>query len=139
MTTRKTSEILAATNEIVAPPPERACTDQSFELPSRIYVAMALMFFGFIGVLGLAFHGGYMGVVYAVVIAFIAMFFAIPAMFPGMAGSREAMSWSAFRYRGIETATGHSTARETTILVLALPFLILCFGIAVALISALVS
>ena len=139
MTTRKTSEILAASHEVVAPPPQRACTDQSFELPSGIYVAMAMMFFGFIGALGLAFNGGYMGVVYGVVVAFIAIFFAIPAMFPRMAGSREAMSWSSFRYRGIETATGHSSARATIILILVLPFLILCFGIAIALISALVS
>lgn len=139
MTTRKTSEILAASHEIVAPPPERACTDQSFELPSGIYVAMAMMFLGFIGALGLAFHGGYMGLVYGVVTAFIAIFFAIPAMFPGLAGPKKSLSWSSFRYRGIETATGRSSARETTILVLVLPFLILCFGIAVALISALVS
>jgi hypothetical protein len=36
------------------------------------------------------------------------------------------------------TATGHSTAREATTLVLLLPFLILMFGIAVVTIASLV-
>lgn len=136
MTNRQTSEVLSARNEIVAPPAPRACTDQSFELPSGIYIAMAMMFTGFVAVLGLAFRGGHMAVVYGVIFAFIAAFFAIPAMFPGMASSKKAMTWSAFRMRGIQTATGRSGAREATILVLLLPFLILCFAISVTAIAA---
>jgi hypothetical protein len=44
-----------------------------------------------------------------------------------------------FGHSGIATATGRATAREATILVLLLPFLILCFGIAVATIAMLIS
>lgn len=138
MTTRQTSEILSARNELAAPPAPAACNDQSFELPNGIYAAMALMFAGFIGILSLSFRGGHMGVAYGVIFAFIAMFFAVPAAFPGMAASKKSLSWTAFRLRGIQTATGKSSAREATVLVLLLPFLVLCFGLAVSVISSVV-
>jgi len=38
----------------------------------------------------------------------------------------------------LSTATGRASAREATILVLLLPFLILCFGIAVAAMALLI-
>jgi hypothetical protein len=137
MVGRQTREALLANGEVVAAPAERACTDQSFELPGRIYVAMALMFAGFVTVLSLALRGGHMAVSYGVILAFIAAFFAVPSAFPGLAGNggRKALSWFDFRDRGIATATGHASAREATILVLLLPCLILCFGIAVAIIA----
>lgn len=70
----------------------------------------------------------------------IAAFFAVPALFPGQVPEEsrtKALSLFDFGERGIATATGRATAREATILVLLLPFLILCFGIAVAMIAAL--
>jgi hypothetical protein len=134
MTTRQKPEVLVARAEIVAAPVKRACDDQSFELPGRLYAAMAIMFTGFIAVLALAFRGGHMAVAYGVIFAFIAAFFAIPAMFQ----QKQGLSWSMFRYRGVKTATGRSTAGEATILVLLLPFLILCFGIAIATIASFV-
>ena len=139
MVGRQTREQLLAQGEIVEAPVERACTDQSFALPTGIYIAMATMFTGFVTVLGSAFRGGHMGVVVGVIFAFIAAFFAVPAMFPGMAAGPKALSWFEFSHRGISTATGHSSAREATVLVLLLPFLILCFGIAVVSLWALIS
>lgn len=133
-----THEQLLARNEIVAPPAQRACEDQSFELPGGIYVAMVVMFTGFIGVLGIAFRGGHMAVVYGFILAFLAAFFAVPTIFPSMASETrrtKPLSWFDFQSRGIATATGKASAREATILVLLLPFLILCFGIAVATIA----
>jgi hypothetical protein len=141
MTGRQTHEQLLSQGEIVSAPADRACRDQSFELPAPIYIAMATMFTGFVAVLGLAFRGGHMAVVVGVIFAFIAAFFAVPAMFPRIAAgetSTRALSWSEFADRGIMTATGHSTAREATTLVLLLPFLILMFGIAVVTIASLV-
>lgn len=140
MTTRVKPEILVARDEIVAAPAERACTDQSFELPTGLYIAMASLFAGFVAVLSLSFRGGHMAVIYGVIFAFIAAFFAIPAMFPAMAPDRKKrLSWAMFRMRGIQTATGRSTAGEATVLVLLLPFLIFCFGMAVAAIAMIVS
>jgi hypothetical protein len=134
MTARHTPEVLIARDEIVAAPAPRACEDQSFELPGGLYAAMTVMFAGFIIVLGSAFRGGHMAVAYGVIFAFLAAFFAIPAMFQRKRG----LSWGMFRYKGIQTATGRTSAREATILVLLLPFLILCFAIAVATIASLV-
>ena len=142
MESRQTRQQLAASGEIVGAPVERACTDQTFELPLGIYVAMAALFAGFVGVLGSAFRDGHMAVAYGVICAFIAAFFAVPALLPAMGArqsSRPAMRWFEFRDRGIVTATGHSTAREATILVLLLPFLILCFAIAIVSISEFIS
>ena len=140
MTARHTSEVLIARDEIVAAPAPRACEDQSFELPGGLYAAMTVMFAGFIMVLGSAFRGGHMAVAYGVIFAFLAAFFAIPAMFPAMAPERKkSLSWTMFRMRGIQTATGRTTAGEATALVLLLPFLIFCFGMAVAAIAMIVS
>jgi hypothetical protein len=140
MTTRQKPEVLIARDEIVAAPAARACDDQSFELPGGLYAAMAIMFAGFVAVLSLAFRGGHMAVSYGVIFAFFAAFFAVPAILPRMKpeGRTKALSWAMFRYKGIQTATGRSSATEATVLVLLLPFLILCFGIAVATIAAFV-
>jgi len=50
---------------------------------------------------------------------------------------KQGLSWSMFRYKGVETATGRTSAAEATVLVLLLPFVVLCFGIAVVTIAAL--
>ena len=131
------SQLLAA-EEVVESPNGRACQDQSFELPTGVYVAMALMFAGFVAVLSFAFRGG-MAVSYGVIFAFLAAFFAIPAMFPRMARQdcSQPLQWNQFLSCGIDTATGWSSAASATVLVLVLPFLILCFAIAIAMIAAL--
>jgi hypothetical protein len=141
MTTRQTPETLLARDEIVAAPAQRACTDQTFELPAGLYAAMAAMFAGFVGILAFAFRGGHMAVAYGVIFAFIAAFFTVPLLFPKMGakfGGAKPLDWFDFSDDGIMTATGRSSARDATVLVLVLPFLILCFGIAVATIAALV-
>jgi cytochrome bd-type quinol oxidase subunit 2 len=141
MSRRQTREQLLVRDEIVAAPPKRACEDQNFELPAAIYIAMVMMFAGFVAVLSLAFRGGHLPVVYGVIFAFIAAFFAIPAMFPAMVPRDShrtgALSLFDFGHRGIMTATGRASAREATVLVLLLPCLILCFGISVAIIASL--
>jgi len=140
MSRRQTREQLLVGDEIVAAPAKGACEDQTFELPTAIYIAMATMFAGFIAVMGVSFRGGHMPVVYGVIFAFIAAFFAVPGLFPGQVPEEsrtKPLSLFEFGRRGITTATGRATAREATILVLLLPLLILCFGIAVATIASL--
>jgi hypothetical protein len=130
---------LVAAHELVESPIPRACEDQSFELPTGIFVAMGLMFVGFVAVLGFAFSG-HMAVSLGVIFAFLAAFFAVPSIFATQArdASSRALRWHEFLDRGIDTATGRTKAGSATVLILALPFLILCFGIAVATIAALV-
>jgi len=141
MTARYNSEILIARDEIVAPPAARACDDRTFEMPAGIYVAMGLFFLGFVSVLSFAFMGPGLVVPYAICVAFIAAFFAVPAIFV-RTGPEElrskALDWYRFREQGIATATGRTGAAEATVLALLLPFLILCWGVAIVLIFALV-
>ena len=140
MTARYNSEVLVAREEIVAPPAPRACEDHTFELPTGLYIAMAVLLFGFVSVLSLGFMGPTMVVPYAICTVFIAAFFAIPAIFASIGsdetGSR-ALGWAEFKERGIATATGRTPAGEATTLVLLLPLLIFCWAVAVVTIFAL--
>jgi type IV secretory pathway TrbD component len=128
---------LVATGQIVEAPIQRACEDQTFGLPTGIYIAMVLMFGGSVAVLSLAFTDR-MAVSFGVIFAFLAMFFAIPAVFPRMArhSRASAAKWEQFVEHGIDTATGHASAASATVLILLLPALILCFSLAVAVIAA---
>jgi len=140
MIARQSKQELLAQGEVVAAPvvtaipAQRACTDQNFELPTGLYVAMAVMFTGFVAVLALVLHGGHLAIAFGAIFAFIGVYFGVPFLFPKMAGSSgaKALSWGEFTDCGITTATGHSTAREAAVLVLLLPSLIFCFGLAVA-------
>ena len=140
MTRLVSQEVLAARAEIIESPAPRACEDHSFELPTAIYAAMGLLFLGFVTVLGAASANASMVVPLGVIVAFLAAFFAIPAIFTRAAPSENAgaLSWARFAERGIETATGRESAASATVLVLLLPFLIFCFAIAIATIAALV-
>ena len=134
------SELLVR-QEIAAAPQQRACSDRSFELPPVLHIATAALFLGFVGVLSFAFRNPEMAVPFGVFVAFITAFFAVPGLWVRMnpADSRtEALGWSRFMEEGIATATGRTGGAEATVLVLLLPFLILCWAIAVAIIAALV-
>jgi hypothetical protein len=141
MSRRTDRKQLVARQEVVAAPalPQpRACTDHSFELPPALHLATGAMFLGFVTVLSLAFSH-HMLVSYGVIAAFIAAFFAVPAIFVRSAPeASRALRWHEFLDKGIDTATGRTGAGEATVLVLVLPFLILCFGFAVVAIAALV-
>ena len=133
------AEVLAQA-EIVAAP-QRACTDRSFELPPAIHIATALLFIGFVSVLSLAFRNPEMAVPWGVFVFFIAAFFTVPALWTRMKPEESrtpALTWTRFAEQGIDTATGRTSATEATILVLLLPFLILCWAIAIATIAALI-
>lgn len=141
MTARFNSEILFARDEVVAAPAARACTDLNWELPTGLYLATAVLFLGFVSVLSLGFMGPTMVVPYAVFVVFIAAFFTVPALFVKTSrgrGDTRALDWQLFREKGIATATGRTGAGEAATLVLLLPFLILCWAVAIVTIAALV-
>ncbi len=141
MTRRLDHAELLVRQEIVAPPSPRACTDRGFELPTGLYVAMAAMFLGFVGVLSFAFRNPGMAVPFGICVVFIAAFFTVPTLMvrtKSQDASTPALSWSRFMEDGIATATGRTAGTDATVLVLLLPFLILCWAISVAVIAALV-
>ena len=141
MTRRLDHASLLASQEIAAPPTPRACTDRGFELPTGIYIAMAAMFLGFVGVLSFAFRNPGMAVPFGICVIFIAAFFTVPALMVRTSpdeGTTRGLSWSRFMEDGIATATGRTAGGEAAVLALLLPFLILCWAIAVAVIAAVV-
>lgn len=126
--------------EIVAAPTQRACEDRTFGIPSVLYLLTALMFLGFITVLSTAFSGG-MLVPYAVFAVFLAAFFVVPTLWVRMRRDENrssALRWNELMENGIPTATGQTSGLEATVLVLLLPFLTLCWAIAIAVIAVLV-
>ena len=143
MTSRLNSGMLRARGEIVAPPIapiQRACSDQTFELPGVVYATMALMFAGFVAVLGFSLSE-HMAVTLGVIFFFLGAFFMVPAIFARtkLEGSpAKPLSIFEFAGKGIATAAGRVRGGEATILVLLLPFVIFSWGIAIAIIAALV-
>ncbi len=114
--------------------------DRNFELPARLYVAMAVLFFAAAGVMAVGFAAPMMVVPTGIIAEFIAMFFAVPAMWMRMKPEhpQTLTAWARFRRDGIMTAYGRSTAGAATVQVLILPVLILLWGIAVVTIAAVV-
>ncbi len=114
--------------------------DRNFELPTGIYVAMAGLFLAFIGVTAAGFSSPGLIVPMAVIVVFIAMFFAVPTMWVRMnpESAQSATSWARFQRFGIMTAFGRSSASAATVQVLILPVLLLVWGLATVTIAALV-
>jgi hypothetical protein len=134
---------LLVREEIASPPRvlASASDDRSFELPTGLYLTMAGLFLGFVTTLTMAFSG-HMAVSYGVIVAFIAAFFAVPAIFARAgrgSGSTHALRWGQFFDQGIATGTGSCSGTDATVLVLTLPVLIFGFGVAVATIAAVVN
>lgn len=142
MVERLTRELIAEQAIIHEAPIMRRPTavDRNFELPAGLYVATAAAYFAFLGVMTLGFGNPGLILPMAIFVVFIAMFFAVPAMWMRMKPDHaEALTpWARFRRNGVMTAFGHSTAGAATVQVLILPALILVWGLAVVVIAALV-
>lgn len=142
MTRRLNQTQLLAREEIASSPAlagPRACDSRSFDLPGGIYAVMVLLIGGAFAVLAMAFRTN-MLVSFGVIFALLTAFFGIPAIFVKASPSESArpLSWDGFLSKGVDTATGVTKPGEATVLVLVLPFLILCWAIAVAIIATIV-
>lgn len=141
MTTNQIKSRLTVSGEIVPAPALLACDDRTFDLPPGLHIATAVMFLGFISVLSLAFRSPALAVPFGIFMVTVTAFFTVPALWARMnpADSRaRSVGWSEFLESGIDTASGHSNGGSAAVLVLMLPFLILCWSVAVAIIAALV-
>lgn len=141
MSVRLKPAVLLQREELVSAPLRRACDDHSFELPSRIYIAMAALLFAAMAVLAVRFAAPGMILPMAIIFIFLTAFFAIPAIFvaasPDDVG-RPALRWPDFMREGVDTATGRTSGTEAIVLTLILPLLILCWAIGVAIIASVI-
>jgi hypothetical protein len=145
MTEFVTRETLAKVAAVVPAPHvsdqlPRAEIDRTFELPTGLYLATAALYLGFIAVMGLAFMDAGLVLPMAIFALFIVAGFGTPALWARMnpAKTSAALTWGQLRHRGVQTATGHLDAGAATVQVLILPVLILGWGVAVALIAAVI-
>lgn len=141
MTQFATRQELAKVAAITAAPEQviRTEIDRSFELPTGLYVATVALYLGFIAVMASAFMNPGLVMPMVIFALFIVAGFGTPMLWVRMRPEQRqrAMTWQHFRNRGVQTATGHLAGGAAAVQVLILPVLILCWGIAVAIIAAL--
>lgn len=114
--------------------------DRTFELPTGLYLTMAILFVGFMAIMGTGFATPGMIIPVAICVIFMAGFFGVPAIWTRLApetGSKP-HTWGAFQNEGIMTPYGRATARDATVQMLILPVLIFLWGVCVVTIAALV-
>jgi hypothetical protein len=140
MTERLTRQLLADTAIVHETLPGLHQTDRTFELPTRLYAAMAALFFGCLAVMTIGFANPEMVLPMAINVIFVAMFFAVPALWTRMKPDHtdRATTWARFQRDGVMTPFGRVTARDATLQMLILPAIVFGWAIAVVTIVALV-
>jgi len=113
---------------------------RTFELPPRLYALTIGAYVGFVAIMAAGFGTGELWIPLAICLIIIAMGFGTPALWTSLKpeNAEAALRWSEFRRRGIVTATGLTSATDATVQVMILPALILLWGVAVVIITALV-
>ncbi len=125
--------------QIVEAPKLPHKVDRSFELPVGLYVMTAGAYLAFIGLMAAMFMNGGLVIPMVICVVFIVMAFGVPAMWTGIGDDDGAqrLSWSNFQSKGVMTLDGPVTAAAASAQVLILPFAILTWGLAIAVIVAL--
>lgn len=118
--------------------PARTRVDRSFGLPTGLYVATVALYLAFIGVMASVFMNPELAIPMVVFAGFVLMAFGLVGYWTRMQPHNDAAAptWGQFAARGIDTLSGRLSANEAAVQVLTLPVLILCWGLAVALIVA---
>lgn len=123
-----------------APVRHQVEADRNFGLPTVLYGATVGCYLGFLAVVGSAFANPVLAIPMAIIVLLIVAFFAVPAMWTRLKDNRsEPQTLGEFEARGILTNTGRLAPRDATIQVLILPVLLVVWGLAVAVIAAIVT
>ncbi|MFT4056564.1 MAG: hypothetical protein QM681_18825 [Novosphingobium sp.] len=118
--------------------PARTKVDRSFGLPTGFYVATVALYLAFIGVMAATFMNPELVIPMVIFAGFVIMAFGLAGYWVKMKPHNDAAAptWGQLAARGIDTLNGRLTAGEAAVQVLTLPVLILCWGLAVAVIVA---
>jgi hypothetical protein len=115
-------------------------SDRNFGLPTILYGATVGCYLGFLLIVGSAFANPELAIPMAIFVLFIVAGFGVPAVWTRLAGNVSApQTLGEFEARGIMTSTGRLAPKDATIQVLILPVLLVVWGLAVAVIAAIVS
>lgn len=122
-----------------APVRHRQEADRNFGLPTALYGATIAGYLGFLVITGTAFANPELAIPMAIFVIFIAAGFGVPAVWTRLKGNASSpQTLGDFQTRGIMTNTGRLAPRDAAIQVLILPVLLVFWGLAVAVIAALV-
>ncbi len=123
-----------------APVRHQVEADRNFGLPSALYGATIACYLGFMVIVGTAFANPVLAIPMAVIVLLIVAAFGVPAIWTRLRGNAsEPETLGEFETRGIMTNTGRLTARDAATQVLILPVLLVLWGLAVAVIAAIVA
>ncbi len=126
--------------DLPAPVRHQVEADRNFGLPSGLYGATIACYLGFLVIVGSAFANPVLAIPMAIIVVLIAAGFGVPAIWTRLKGNVSAPeTLGEFETRGIMTNTGRLSAGEATIQVLILPVLLVAWGLAVAVIAAIVA
>jgi hypothetical protein len=122
-----------------APAREPQVVDRNFGLPAALYGATVACYLGFLAITGTAFANPELAIPMVIFALFIIAGFGVPTIWTRLAGNTTApQTLGEFAARGIMTHTGRLAPRDATIQMLILPVLLVCWGLAVAVIAAVV-
>lgn len=140
MSIHYTAEIFAEALVAKRATPFEVKVIRSFDLPPVLHIATACLYLAFLGIMAFAFQDRGLAIPMAIFVIYIVMAFGVPAMWARMKPNHASkpLSWSEFSLHGINTNTGIMNAKDATSQVLMLPVLILGWGIAIAVIAAVV-
>jgi ABC-type dipeptide/oligopeptide/nickel transport system permease subunit len=123
-----------------APVRHQVEADRNFGLPTALYGATIACYLGFLVIVGMAFANPVLAIPLAIIVLLIAAAFGVPAIWTRLKGNvSEPETLGEFERRGIMTNTGRLTARDAATQVLILPVLLVCWGLSVAVIAAIVA
>lgn len=114
--------------------------ERTFGLHPALFVATIGSYFAFLAILAAAFMNPNLLIPYAIFVAYLVMYFGVPGLWAKVVGRPVGrfQSWAEFRSEGMDILTGHISSGGAVAQVLVLPVLVVGFGLAVALIAALV-
>ena len=134
-----TSAELAAVAHVAEAPAQTKC-NRTFELPAALYGLTVACYLGFLALMSVLFMNAELVLPMAAFVISIVGGFGLGykwvAMKPG--NDNPTLTLGQFSNRGIQTLSGRLTAAEASAQVLILPVLILAWGVAIAVIYAVV-
>jgi hypothetical protein len=110
-----------------------------FDLHPALHVATFAGFFAYLGIMWLAFGTDQLIIPFVIFAVFLGGAFIVPAWWARVAPpAGQTGDFDDFLREGVECETGHVTAGAAMVQVLIMPAMLLCWGLSVAIIKALV-
>ena len=117
-----------------------AKVDRNFGLPTGLYTATVVLYLAFIAIMAGLFLNPGLVIPMVLFAGFVVFSFGLAGFWAAMKPDNDThpLSWGQFASRGIQTLSGKLTSNEASVQVLILPVLILVWGVAIAVVVAVV-